>query len=132
MKPDSVLPLIKTKVNIAVDRTEGHINVDKIAESDTRPVYEFDSSVVRFNKWPSWEIIYTDIKSPHFEFINGIKVGMTRADFLEIMGEEDFKGDEYYRTNQYCMDGYKSVNDFTVSFKEGLIREIIYGRAQCR
>jgi hypothetical protein len=130
-KPDSVLKMIKGKVNIKVERDNEELIVDKISESDMYPQFLFDSSSISFKKWPQWQIVNVDLKSPQFGFINGIKVGMMRAEFLELMGEKEFEGDGFTRSNPYCNDGFKSFNDLVVSFKDGLIIKISYSRSSC-
>jgi hypothetical protein len=130
--PDSVQKLIKTGVKIEVERNSEHVLVDSINDTDMYPEFKFDSSSIKFRKWSTWEIVQANLKSPNFSFINGLKVGMTRAAFLKTMCVRDFKGDKFHKSNESCSDGFESRNDFTVFFKDGVIREIQYERLACQ
>ncbi len=130
--PDSVQKAIKASVKIQVERDQVLTIVDKISESDMYPKMLFDSSSLLFRKWPQWEIVEVDLKSPSFSLINGIKVGMSRDEFLWQMGEKNFEGDVFQKSNRYCSDGFIRINDITVNFKEGFITSIQYYRSDCR
>ena len=56
---------------------------------------------------------------------------MSRYEFLREMGETDFEGDVFHKSNQYCSDGFTKRNDMTVNFKEGVITSIQYYRSDC-
>jgi hypothetical protein len=120
--PDSVQKMITAKVKIRVERNYEADTVDRLSESDMYPQFLFDSSSISFRKWPQWEIVSADLKSPNFSFINGIRVGMTREDFLYSMGVEQFEGDEFTKGYPSCMN---------VIFNNGVITEIKYSNAAC-
>jgi hypothetical protein len=130
--PDSIRAMIKTPVRINVDRYNEFAYVSKVSSSDSYVKLKFDSSSIEFDKINVWQLVRVDLKSSHFGFINGIKVGMTRENFLKVMDESEFEGEEFERANQYCTDGFKSRNGLTITFTDGLISRIKYGRAPCR
>jgi hypothetical protein len=132
MHPDSVKNAIGVHVRMGVNRNNEETFVTKVNSSDDYVRYEFDSSTVTFQKRKKWELTHMNLKSPNFSFINGVKVGMTRDEFLKTMGEKDFEGDEFYQINEYCNEGYNSTNNLRIFFAEGVIREIKYGRSSCR
>jgi len=131
-KPDSVLAMIPAPVTImAQDERGEYSRIDKISESEMYPQFRFDSSTLSFKKWPQWEIVYSELKSPNFQFINGVKVGMSRKEFLRRMGEDEFKGDEFTKWNRYCSDGFIRANSLSVNFRDDVITGISYSREKC-